>query len=464
MKQTAIMLVALIMICLAGCSNNPAPTESTTETTAQIDAESFYAEACDKLRSSSDLVIEYSLSEQRTVGNDTYSKEVHGTDAYSGIGTDSMDCIVQQALTYGTYQTDYTELFTKATAYATINGSSFSSKMEEDAFLSRQIPCVLLDSDLYDSITVNADGSVYQLRFIGATAPEKWVLPSSNVQLLSANGTATLDLSGNILQYTYELAYIYGDVTYAFSIEAHLTATDHVDLSAIWPEVPQSPTAITDLDAPKLLLQAVCDVFSSESFSAEISQSLSCEVYSLTQTQKTSLQLHNTGDGLSAQMHSLLSSTDYRGSTVTTEQTDCYSNALLTSQTNNDPPLITTPMPTEIRTKWENTVLNSFFALTYLADAVINANDDILSIQFNGNDAFCDALSANLGEILPNDLDSIAETIQTVTASGFLRIDRATGLPVQTGMFFERTHMILGTNYPLTFSLLQDLTLSADPA
>ena len=116
--------------------------------------------------------------------------------------------------------------------------------------------------------------------------------------------------------------------------------------------------------------------------------------------------------------------------------------------------------PEEIRIRWEDQILNGFFALDYLADAHITDNGSTFTLHLAGNEAFCDAVSGSFRSVIPNDLDAIADSFETDKAGGFLTVDKASGLPVAMGMEFSRTHIIGGVSYPLSFTLTQQLKLS----
>lgn len=468
--KSAILLIALFCVLTLGltaCLSNT-PSESTIATTADtapsISPEQIYDDACAKLSSAANLIVSYHLQETRTIREDTYSKEITGIDSYCNIGTDKMDSVIDQTLKYGPYQVAYTELYSNGTACATVNGSSFSCFMDSKAFLSRQIPHQLLDKNLYTNITIHPEEETFLLTFTDATAPEHWAISAQNIQLRSATGSALIDSSGNIMRYSYQLSYTCNEVVYELVFDTTLTASDHLDLSATRPDYPQSATPLSNLDVPKFLLQAVGDLFTSNSISAEIEQTLSSKVYSLTRTQQSQLHLHGSGDDLRALMKTQQTLTDYRADCVASTQIDYYDNGTFTHIWNDDAPVKREATPEDIRIKWENTILNAFVALTYLSDANLTDNGSVRTLEFRGNDAFCDAVTASFQSVLPNDLDAIADSFETVTAGGYLRVDRNTGLPVEMGMNFERHHGIFGATYPLSYALNQSLTLSSEIA
>lgn len=450
-------MTALCILMLTACSTD-APVESTGGTTPSLCAAALYDAACAKLRDASNLILSYDCRQQRTVGEDTYTEAVTGTDSYCGIGTEHMNAIVRQSLSYGAYQTEYAESFIENTAYSSVNGSCFSSEMDENTFRARQLPAVLLDSTLYGSITAQANGETVLLTFSDASAVEAWA--HENAALVDATATALLDENGCLLEYSYEASFTSGSVPYQLSVHCTLTMPQHLDLSAAHPPYTDAPAKIDDLDAPKLLLKAVGDLFTARSISAEITQHLSSGVYSLTQNQQSSLHLVDGGDQLTALRNTTLTATDYRGDPVTTVQSDRYENGTLTRTVGGTVQHQQAQTPQQIRIEWENQILNAFFALDFLANATITDAGNSLTVRLYGNEAFCDAVSASFGSVLPNDLDAIADSYDTSAAGGYLSVQKDTGIPVSMGMEFERTHIIDGVSYPLSYALTQELKLS----
>lgn len=459
MKAKAAIACLLFMLVLSAC-NIGGTAESTAATTPPVSPETMYDAACAKLNAAPDRIISYERLEQRTVGDDTYTEKVTGSDSYSGIGTDRMQSAVFQTLQYGTYQTDYVESFTDNTGYCSVNGSFFSSSMDADTFLSRQLPSVLIDRALYSTVTEQKNGENTLLRFTQPSALEAWAVPYGEATLISAFATALLDADGNLLQYHYEASYSCGSTACQLTVSSQLTLPQQLDLSAALPEYPETVINLASLDAPKVLLQAVGDLFTAQSISANITQTLDSKVYTLTQNQQSSLHLHSGDDGMTAHWDTTLVMTDYRGDPATKTQTDRYENGVLTRIVDGEVQSSEEQTAEQIRLRWENQILNSFFALNYLTNATVTEEDTALVLNFAGNDAFCAAVSASFRSVIPNDLDTIAASFETDAAGGSLTIDKATGLPVAMGMEFRRTHVIDGISYPLSFSLTQTLKLS----
>ena len=81
-------------------------------------------------------------------------------------------------------------------------------------------------------------------------------------------------------------------------------------------------------------------------------------------------------------------------------------------------------------------------------------------LRFQGNDAYCNNLSGDIGAFLKMDLDGLASSYETTEAAGYLAIHKQTGLPTAMGISFARTHIFGEVPNQLTYQLDQTLQFS----
>ena len=62
-----------------------------------------------------------------------------------------------------------------------------------------------------------------------------------------------------------------------------------------------------------------------------------------------------------------------------------------------------------------------------------------------------------LSTFLQVDLDGKAQSMETLTAGGYLTVDGETGLPVGMGMYFNRYHTMNSIRYKLSYNLDETL-------
>lgn len=453
-------LLALSLLLFGGCGGTEDENSETLPPEPTLTE--IYEAACEKIRQAEHLILSYTYSETRTVGKETFTRSITGTDSLQGIGSDTMEALVQQRLTYGSFTSDYTELYNGGTAYALVRGSAFSTPMTADAFLARQFPGVGLSAGLYGEISPEETEETKILTFLQPTAPEGWAAPAG-ATLVSAQGTATLDRNDNLIGYTYQLSCKQGEVVRKISLEMDISAPKSLDLTAAHPGYPETTAPLSCLDAPKMTLQAAGDIFSAVSISAEETQTINSGALNSLTTYVSSYHITGKGSDLAALASHTITLNDYNLDTVTTTtRTDRYQNGIFSRMTNDSAPAENEDTPENIRIRWEDPLLNCLFSLNFLSDAVLSETEDTYTLTFTGNDAYCAAISANLTHLLGSDLDSIAESHTTPAAGGYLSISKTTGLPTAMGMNFERVHVLYGISYRLSYQLEQKLLL-ADP-
>lgn len=457
----SILLLLALVLCLFGCQSNEDPTgdATTSVTIAPVPAQEMYSAALQDLSDANNLILTYQYNQSRIIGADTFTTKLSGTSTFTGLSQE-LQAVVTQSITFGTYGVQYTELYDDGNAYVTTNGCNFTAEMTGDAFLSRQLPAALLDASLYQSIAAETTDGITVISFSNATSLESWERTGDEITLVSASGTATLDKSGALTGFTYTASYLWGTTTYKSDVSMEISTPRKYDISQVHPGYPETCVTISCLDAPKLILRAVGDIFTAQSFQSEANQQISSAALDLIRTDHNIYTISGTGKQMVASADYQVTLSDYRGATTTTTQSDHYENGIFTRISNGSAPAETAETPDNIRIRWENNVLNGLFALTYLDGAELTVTDDFYILNFNGNDAYRSAISSSLNTVFSSDLDSLATSYTDTLATGYLTINKQTGLPTALGMAFARTHVLYGVSYPLTYQLDQKLYLS----
>lgn len=451
-----------LALSLFGCTSTGSdPTDpSPSATVSTVTAQKWYADAVEKLQMSTELTLTYSYSQERIVGDDTFVTDLTGTTSYSGANTDDATAVVQQSISYGTYGVQYGELYDDGIVYIFANDCEFTGSCDWETFCYRQFPAVVLDASLYTTIQLEDTQEGVLLTFSGAAVPESWECASEDAQLISASGTALLDSQYHLRSYTYNVSYRWGAATYKTHLALSLSDSAQLEFPDHFESDPQGYVELDCLDAPKLLLRSVGDIFTAHSFTSQVDQTVTSAALDLIRIDQNSYSLSGIGKNLIASADYQVTLSDYRGSTTSTTQTDRYENGIFTRISNGGAPVETNETPENIRIRWENSILNGLFALTYLDGAELTETDDFYILDLTGNDAYRNAISSSLNTVFSSDLDSLATSYTDSFATGYLTINKQTGLPTAMGMAFSRTHVLYGVAYPVTFQLDQSLRLS----
>ncbi len=457
LRLTAAILCIWLLIALCGCTTEPAETVPTETTAPALSALELYSQSAANLQAAPNRILNYTISTVRTVGGQDFTETASGTASYSGIASDAMEALIQEKLTYGTVSADHTLTYCDGAAYSQISGCTFTQAMSAADFAASQLPALLLSSERYRNLTMQAteDGMVFT--FSDPISLEAWVSGSDFAELVTASGTATLDTSGTLIGSTYRASYTYGPANYNLEISLRISAPATLDLSAVHPEHGGSTVALTCLEAPRMLLRAAGDIFTAQAMQCSISETVYSQAIPLTRKRQTEASISGVNESLAATLTNSIEVTDYRNQPTTTSQSYQFAGGICTSTVNGEPPIIQEGVTAQVmRTSIEDTILAGLFATGYLSGAELTTGDSSDTYCFTGSNAYAQALSANIGSFLHMDLSAGSATAVT----GSLTIDRQTGLPTAMSISFSLTHTVSDESYQLTYQLDQALKLS----
>ncbi len=461
-----VFLCIILMVGMVGCGKKDAVSTpaSSASATQPPSAQEVFAQAKTAVLTAGNRILTYTLNRNRTVNNQTFSEKITGTASFSSLGTDAFDAIVEEELTYGTYTSTYSESYCAGNAYCTITDQSFSTAMSAQDFVTRQLPPVLIDENLYGSITLQAndDGTVFS--FTQPASLENWI-SDQQPTLISATGTATLNTSGELVQTAYSAQYAIGSVTYSLNATVRVSTPDTLDLSVLHPDHSQNCVQITCLDAPKFLLRCVGDLFVSQAISSTAKETIISEAIPLSQIRTSGYYIIGADTDVGAAIRHSTDYQDYRNeSIITTEDHTLLGGICTYSANGSDPAVLEGITAQQIRTQIEDSILSAIFALRYISDAQIMDSGNAYYITFIGNESYCSDLNANLQSFLNVDLDSTADSFENTRAGGHLTIDKASLLPTSLGMNFTRIHSFGKVKYDLSYELVHTLSLASTTA
>ena len=456
-KLTAAILCLAALLCLFGCNETPVDTEPTLSV---ADIVAAYETACKPLAESATQHLTVTSSEQRTVGGETYTEKVSGTAYYKDLGKDTFSAGVNVTLTNGAYENAYSELYVAGTAYAQVAETAFSAIMTQEEFLSRQIPAILLEGDLYSTVTTETVEGKTLYRFTDAAKLESWVTNCDTATLVSAGGVATVDENGAVTEMTYEASYTCGATEYTLSV----TVCPTLEPELVEYAAPEKSTPLAFFDAPRLLLRAAGDIYTAKSITGSYSESLYSQAASIVRTQSAQIDTWGEGDSFMAATSYTASLTNYTGTATVNTQTETFRDGSYSYSTNGADPVKSDVTAEQMREYCESSVLSAFFTLDALSAAEMTDTGDFYQVTFRGTEAAATGLCSSIYSILGVDLDGYADSFTTKEISGYMTVDKHTGLPTAAGMSMERIHIISNVAYSLTYQLDQAVYLSSATA
>ena len=457
-----LLLLAICALCLCACSPNSEHPDSAAQAAS---ATALYETALSPIRNAENLIITSTWEQQRQVGEETFTKSISSSASYNAVGKKSMDAFVSQTIKIGTSETSYTEFYTDGSGYCQNNVDIYACTMTAEEFRERHTPAVLLNPALYANIVKEDTENRILIRFSEATAMESWAA-SADAVLLSATGTATLDPEGNLLQCAYQAQFQLGQITYTLKVTSKVSAPAQLDLSANFPAGLKSCPRLSNLDAPRLLIESIGNIRSANAITCLNKEQLNCAAAGVNRSQQVLVNTYGSADNFIAR-------TDYSGKIISqtgdntyTEQSELFLDGVKTVSINGCDP-IDQPGYTaqQMRSYCESSVLSSLFPFAYLQDVRLEEDVNVCTLYLTGTEALANALCASIYESLQTgNLDNFAQSYTTNTITGYLTIDRATGLPINAGLSLSRTHNIGEIYYKLSYKLDSEITLASETA
>ena len=470
MKQLIPLLLLVFVLALTGCNQNhieetTAPTQVTTEPTVTVDYLGLYTQAAGDIAQRQELVVDLRYSDVRTVGGISFPKTGVGTAVYSGIGTDNMDVLITEDLTFGSYKSEYIQSYLRGNAYTQANGTSFVSQLSAEEFLSYQIPAVLIDSSLYNTVTwEGTPGSRITYHFSDATGFEAWANISADAQLIDASGYAILDDAGILRESSYRLSYTLNGIPCQLEVKAILSFASQ-STSMQHPQYPENCVQLDAYLAPRLILQTVGAVYSTENITGSQTETIYCEAAAVARTQQVQIDTWATGKDFMAQVGYTVSLTNYAGTPTVNTQVETFRDGSYSYRINGGEPIPQSSITTQqMRQYCEDTLLSSLLTPESITGAKAVDTGEFYVIQFTCKEELSNSIFADILKLLSLDLDNFAESFTTEPGTAYLSISKATGLPVTLGRSFTRIHVIDGVPYRTTYQVDSNISLPSDTA
>lgn len=468
MKQRTRFMVVILCIALlltaVSCKKQDA-SEEMQSVSKQEDALARYQLACDNISNATDLTVETDFTRSRVVGGETYCEKYTETATYRGMGTDDAAASVKQQVAFGPYQTQYAEFYQNGAAYCQTSGSTFRGNMDAQTFLSRQVPAVAVDAALYGAVDVDKSVDNTVITFSEPSALENWAADHSGAVLQSATATVTLDKNGNLTHSTYTALYTCGEIVYDLRVTVSVKLEAALTLDEELAALPAKCPVLSYFEAPRKILQVVGDVYTATSMSAEYTEAVYSAAFARSRSQTSCFDTYGTDDGFMARSSYEVINTDYSNTPVTTSELVLFQNGSCTSSLNGAEPTVREGITAEtMRAFCEDAVLAALFTPNHLKNAKLTEKKNQLRIDFSGNAAFADNLCSSIYSIFNANLDTYAQSYTTPKASGYLCIDKDTGLPTALGIALERVHVAGEVSYSLTYQLDQTMQLSSTQA
>lgn len=458
----ALLLAITLLISITGCGaeeNPPTTTVPATNATeppvTEAPALHAYADARTLLENASQLRMKITTTKTTVVGGEEFTEKNMQTLLCAGLDTDSPTYSSHEDISYGSaYYVVLDEICAGGNLYVTVDDTYlFSGTISPEDTARRYVPAVMLDETLYEDIT--AEDSL--ITFRSPTAAEEWAMPEG-AELVDASGSALLGSAGNLQKYTYTLSYRYGAAEITLEAEAYITE------EPVTVPIPEDASAYTQLeyvDAARLSEMALGYLYQSKNATLSCMESIMCQAAGVIRNQSTTVNTYSTGKNLHAKVETNVYFMDYStGESQEYKQEELFRDGAYTLSVDGGEPEkmgVTADMMEEYCLGSRGAYMVAF---DFWHNATATDLGSLYLLELTLTDQFGDVVQESICETLFSDgqfLNDYASDYATNETTGYIAIDKYTGLPTAAGYYYEGTHTIEGQGYVLSMQTDQSI-------
>lgn len=464
-RLIALLLCFVLLFSLIGCTSEPepVPTEPPPTEPPAPSASELYAEARKALDSAQSITLDVEVTTYTTVNGEKYSEQAAQTLSYSGIGTEAFAADMECETLYGIHlegydpakaedvKIPYREIYVDGTLYVeTEEMYKFSAAMDAEAVQKRYVPVVLLDAALYGELTAEEAGENTTLLFADPSAAESWALPEE-AELTDASGTVTLDANGAITQMEYTVSYTYGPSEVELEVVSKPCAQSN-EITA--PKKADSYTVLTDIDAAHLSQRALCMLAQATTTTISYSESIASQAAAYALMKSVQMDLHGRRKDTQSKVETNVTAYAQNGS-ETHKQVEEFVDGRYTVTQNGGLPSTVPGVSWENMREYISTIIamTASVPMDYWADVTVTDLGSLYLLEITPSELFGNTVQNTICNALwedPSFLMNLASNYETKTVSGYLSVDKYTGLPTAGGYAYEGVHTIDGQDYVLS--------------
>ena len=440
----AAVLAVLLVLCAVVLNFN----------TVQIDDyAAAYKEAAAVFLEAKAATVTISKKLETAFDNQIFHEDCTQILTFDGIGTSTPCANLTETSVIGSNRVEVTEKYTGGNMYFTINGSNFSAKMHHEDYFSRFAPIVLLNADLYQSVTGKKSDNGFIITFSQPTAAEGWAV-DSGATLMDAQGTAYLDKNGALVKSEYAITYKKGNMTFRQTVTASPTLTASVTDSPVDESL---YTEINYPDGPKLLERVSGYLMQATTVSAGYTDNGYFQAFGDKRQQSIAVNVFEFEPwSVSIGTSVSLSNEGKVGQVSTSRKEELFSHGIYTVRNDaGDPVADSRVSEADMLRYYRNLLISTVMLPQYITQADILEANEVLYVSFSGNEKFAQLISSNVCKIMYQNENLLTELAQSSTVDMLtyeLKLDAFTGLPLSSAIKFQGTYTIGSVPYSLQFT------------
>lgn len=478
-KWIALLLALAMVLSLAACGGDTEPTETTqapsegvTETTeptiqGEPTAHELFAQAGETLLAANAVSLGIEAEETLTVSGESYSRKDEATALYEGLQGDLL-AKIEGKLTFEdeSYLSDfdYTEQYLSGVTYATFGKAKHKEETTDEDYLARQIPLCLFDAANFGEVETINSGISTLLKFSAPTAVESWIA-ADHAELISAEASAKIE-NGTFVEMRYSATYIQGAAEVSVSYKTVIDSQVEASLSNEAPADAGEYTLLSNVEAPRLLEQAIFNLYASSAKSTQLMQIITSQAAGYVAQITTSAAEHGEGASYVAKINNNITEVTQEGQ-QTYESEELFSKGNYTYYVNgeltDEGTLSTDTFSSamyDIFTEYLST--GEWITGTELHDL---GEGYLLEFSSNNEDCLGYFKSLTMSEIFGENtvLDDSASAYEHKELKGYMGIDKDTRMPTSYHVEFQGVHTISGAEYVLSQQIFGSFDTS-DPS
>ncbi len=460
-RLTVLLLCAAMLFSMIGCTAVPEPTvpptAAPTEAPTEPQASDLYTAACSATLAKEGLTMNISSTMTTSVAGQSLTQASEQVISYTGLGTDSMKYQSTENITYGEdHSYTYGEIFVDGMLYAAVDDTeAFCGEMAASDAAQRYLSPAMLDTSLYGSITAGENGKII---FEAPTAAESWAMPG-DAELLEASGSAVISENGTLEQVSYAITYQHGPSKIHLAVDAAITFGT---VTVTVPADSGTYIQLDDVDALCLYINALGMLSQSGAASSSMMESVMSQAAAVVRNQSTAMDLYSKDGNPDAKVEINIYMMDYSTNQEQRfEQEERYVDGKYTLSVDGADPEAQSGISAEMIQEYCTGILGANLVRSeFWQNAQISDLGSTLLVELTLTEEFGDTMEGAICNTFWSNsqfLRKLSSGYVNKETTGYLAIDKFTGLPTATGYYYEGIHTIQGGDYILSLQCDQSL-------
>lgn len=473
-KLCKLLAFLLAFFLLAGCTPTPKPTEPPTLPPTQPPTEppapvpeEVYAKAITLLEGEAAVTMDVTQVLTSCFGGQTLVEESQQLLSYADRNTDSVKILQEETVLYKIQESSresedddgnrlYREIYADGKLYVELEEEDINlvGELTAEEATQRFIPVVLLDATLYEALTLDQQQDQLTIHFTEATAAEAWAIPEE-AEFLEASGYAVINAAGEAEKMSYTVRYRYGSVENTWQVETQLRQEA---LAVTVPENAQDYKTLSCVDALWAKIQSGLQIWNAGELKVSMVESTFSEAGGVVLREAVQLDWYDVEDTFMIKVESTQNLTTPKEHESSNRE-EIYRDGKYTVVVDDGIPATQMGIKEkDVRTACENLRIEYVPKSLFWEDVTVEDLGSIYLYSFTFTPELGDTMQSSVSQMFYGDvafLNSYASKYETKEITGYMSLDKYTGMLLASGLYFEGAHTIDGDEYIVSMQIDQ---------